>query len=377
MPSLQLDSSGCRTMTLEALQVAVRHAHNRRGETFNQLLRQHREHPGFEAIQNAMERKIGFACTCNGPREEFWVELPTLLNSVNTYQNYLQVQLKGNKLRKRKKRKSNKKAEALLYRYLSKEQKWSIRAGEFFEVTGQDGHRYRLTPRTAGNVFRLDPEGKPTHQFCVVTGTTNLPINDLLLAQKVVLENDIESFMKVAVVTNIDLRPVEGNAAVPYINLPGRRPGSVLSRVLLHDDLPSGAQAVYDASIPFVLNEQRMVVPCYGTPFTVPRLTDPDVDTSILNLLMGIPARSYQDWTGVVNHFRHHDLRLAKVIHHSETEFGLAPHVQSIWDDHIPRGKVYCLTEDHCLGVVVLFHESQDKGFCIYNLNGVAIYDVP
>jgi hypothetical protein len=78
---------------------------------------------------------------------------------------------------------------ALLRSWLTPEQldQWNTR--EEFEVMGGDtGTRYRITCGTVMNVHQLDHTGKPFAQWCF-RPLGKLAIGDVLLAQKIALEN--------------------------------------------------------------------------------------------------------------------------------------------------------------------------------------------
>jgi len=94
---------------------------------------------------------------------------------------------------------SENRAKALLFRFLTREQKWELRAFRRVSVTGQDGRTYRIYAWQGMNV-RLVEDEKETWTFCVVPkADTPLPVLDLILAQKVLLERNIEEFFKIAV----------------------------------------------------------------------------------------------------------------------------------------------------------------------------------
>jgi hypothetical protein len=306
---------------------------------------------------------------------------------------------KGNKARKKKARVAAMRSQALLYRYLTKEQKWSLRGTKSFEVTGQDGNTYRIRTQFGGNVERLDSETRePLYSYCVVPKyeVTGLPINDLLLAQKVLIETDVKSFLDIAVTRDLqrprvepEIRPGLDNAEREQAEaIRARRNATARSvgHILLHDIIVN-EEARYDCSfwergmnipsgdVAFVLNSNHEVVPCFDEPFVVPPLLDSDVDTCVLELLLGVPAEHHKTMTSVLEHFRRMDLLIEKVLKHPETEDPNLPWVATITDERVPKGKVYCLAEDHLLGLVVHWNEGERRGYCIFNLNGVVVWD--
>ena len=77
----------------------------------------------------------------------------------------------------------------LLREWLSPVQRMQFAKNEYFEVVGGDtGRRYRIYPGTMSNVFEIDETGHPRLGLCFRT-TGELPIGDVMLAQKIGLEN--------------------------------------------------------------------------------------------------------------------------------------------------------------------------------------------
>jgi hypothetical protein len=90
-------------------------------------------------------------------------------------------------------------AKALLFRYLVPEQKWELRAYRRITVIGQDGRTYRIYAWHGMNV-RLVENGQETYTFCIVPKPEHrLPVFDLILAQKVLIETSLPDFFKLAV----------------------------------------------------------------------------------------------------------------------------------------------------------------------------------
>lgn len=94
---------------------------------------------------------------------------------------------------------SLRRAKALFFRYLSREQKWELRAHRRVTTIGQDGREYRIYAWEGGNV-KLVEEGVETTTLCVVPNpaVSKIPVHDLMLAQKLMLENTLEVFLKTA-----------------------------------------------------------------------------------------------------------------------------------------------------------------------------------
>jgi hypothetical protein len=85
-------------------------------------------------------------------------------------------------------KRSEEKAVALLWEWLTPEQKKQWRSGGVFEVIGCDtGTRYLITYATAMNVHQLDQAGLSVAQWCFGPKGDLAP-GDVLLAQKIALE---------------------------------------------------------------------------------------------------------------------------------------------------------------------------------------------
>ena len=81
------------------------------------------------------------------------------------------------------------KAVALLKEWLSPAQLEDYERNGHFEVTGShSGKRYRIRPGRALNVDELDEDGESVALWCFVP-QGDLPIADVMLAQKIALEN--------------------------------------------------------------------------------------------------------------------------------------------------------------------------------------------
>ncbi|WP_347336430.1 hypothetical protein [Nitrobacter hamburgensis] len=68
----------------------------------------------------------------------------------------------------------------------------------YFEVVGGDtGKLYRIYPGTMSNVCEIDENGRPRLGLCFRT-MGELPVGDVMLAQKIALENCESSVLAVA-----------------------------------------------------------------------------------------------------------------------------------------------------------------------------------
>jgi len=171
------------------------------------LLEEHRRHRTFQVQQWPVTREWGFTCECSGTEQEWRIGISGLRTMLPEARESVQRLFRlrtqnGDKKRKRAYRKANGRARALLHKHLTKKQRWELRATKAFTVIGQDGRIYQVTEGSASNVFMLE-DGEPIYRFCVVPKVTSLPMYDLMLAQKVLLENNIQLFLNTAVVTNL------------------------------------------------------------------------------------------------------------------------------------------------------------------------------
>jgi hypothetical protein len=90
------------------------------------------------------------------------------------------------------------KALALLKHWLSPAQLAQYQDHRHFEVTGcHSGKRYRIRQTRQMNVDELDEQGLRTVAWCFGPEGA-LPIGDIMLAQKIALENDEQAALAVA-----------------------------------------------------------------------------------------------------------------------------------------------------------------------------------
>ena len=90
-----------------------------------------------------------------------------------------------------RRRRASRRAEALLWAWLSPAQRRQYRARRWFEVTTASGRRYRIL---RGGVVRVQPRGSG---FCI-EATAPVPVADEMLANKLLLETDERSFLATA-----------------------------------------------------------------------------------------------------------------------------------------------------------------------------------
>jgi len=88
-------------------------------------------------------------------------------------------------------------AKQLLLGCLNEEQTAELEAHDRFRVRGSDGFVYLITNRSHLGVWRLDAEGEKTHNVCIVVDAA-VPVYDQMLAQKLLLEADLQAFLETA-----------------------------------------------------------------------------------------------------------------------------------------------------------------------------------
>lgn len=89
-------------------------------------------------------------------------------------------------------------ARTLLLQNLDQAQAAEFTKSRQFEVISRDGaRRYRVEYGTAGNVKLLNGEGKPVSKFCIHPQVL-CPTEDVMLAQKLLLDADEEEFLRIA-----------------------------------------------------------------------------------------------------------------------------------------------------------------------------------
>lgn len=92
---------------------------------------------------------------------------------------------------------ANGRARRLLGEFLTPAQHEELVTRSHIHVKGQDGKTYRICAATHQNVFEVEGD-RPVTQFCVVPRDPSLPLYDIMLAQKLMLETNIEGFMALA-----------------------------------------------------------------------------------------------------------------------------------------------------------------------------------
>lgn len=90
------------------------------------------------------------------------------------------------------------KAEVLLRRILTPKQIEDYDLHKRFEVRSQSGKIYRLHKGKCRNILLLLPNGQESRQGYCIHPRESVPVADVLIAQKLLLEGDEESFLRTA-----------------------------------------------------------------------------------------------------------------------------------------------------------------------------------
>lgn len=180
-------------------------------QAWGDALLEHSRHPTFHTEGWALEREVGFTCSCTGEERTWRIRLTSLAEQLPAArESFQRIRLgeyrrEGHRLA-RETLHANRRAKALLHRHLRRDQRHELRGFGYFTVVGQDGHSYRVKEGTCQNVFLLEGDIE-TVRYCIVPDGIRIPTYDLMLAQKIMLECDIENFKKTA---NFYLIGVEG-----------------------------------------------------------------------------------------------------------------------------------------------------------------------
>jgi hypothetical protein len=98
----------------------------------------------------------------------------------------------------RRRKEPEERGRALLERWLSPTQLEQYRQHRYFEVIGCDsGRRYRVRHGRQMNVHELDDRGRTAAVWCLLP-QGRLPTGDVMLAQKIALENEEQIALAIA-----------------------------------------------------------------------------------------------------------------------------------------------------------------------------------
>jgi hypothetical protein len=94
--------------------------------------------------------------------------------------------------------KARERARTLLERHLTPKQWLDYEEFGHFFIKTPKGHRYQIGSAHYQNVVRLNKRRKAMRTLCVVVRDVNVPVEDLMLAQKLMLETQEDAFLKIA-----------------------------------------------------------------------------------------------------------------------------------------------------------------------------------
>lgn len=172
----------------------------RQAVSLEYALFEHRDHPTFHRFDNPWKREVCFGCDCAGRKLRKHIPLTTLKQSPRLIQAFRELRPRPGPLScwisspKPKPDLAEKRAQALLHQFLTREQRWSLRASRSFVVTGQDGRMYEVTEDQG---VRLLVNGRAVTSYCIHPREA-LPRGDVMLAQKLLLESNIDHFLSTA-----------------------------------------------------------------------------------------------------------------------------------------------------------------------------------
>lgn len=94
---------------------------------------------------------------------------------------------------------AHKQARSLLASCLTNQQRAEFEDHEYFDVIGgASGRTYRIHSCRTANVHALDRHGRPLRAYCAVL-RRGVPVEDQMLAQKLLLETDERRFLEIGV----------------------------------------------------------------------------------------------------------------------------------------------------------------------------------
>ncbi len=107
--------------------------------------------------------------------------------------------------RRQERREAEARAEAFLLTHLDDAQRATYEAARYFDVLSDDGARtYRLYKGVSGNVKLLEVEtGRAQRSYCAHP-REDLPVADVVLAQKLMLEYAEDEFLRIAHMRRLD-----------------------------------------------------------------------------------------------------------------------------------------------------------------------------
>ena len=207
----------------------------RHQSVFEREFLEHHLHDSFEWDDEPRNLTLGFTCNCSGNNQSWHVPLTffhnletnfrRLFNRVRQARNVhtadrIEAQLAREQefnlaVKCKKKTIAEKTAYRLLRRHLNRQQRRELEHLDAFRVKDPEGREYWIEKRPHTNVKLVDGN-KELAKYCAVFNSIGLPIYDLMLAQKFLIESEPKKFFDVAIRTPI----VTDNEIIEQ--LPGR-----------------------------------------------------------------------------------------------------------------------------------------------------------
>ncbi len=160
----------------------------------------HDGHPRLRVYHYPFDLRLAFECRCTEPFNGQSIRLVSLRFSADVQALIARHRIRlrlglGDARRRRALLRAERRARSLLHQFLTREQRWNLRARRAFLVKAQDGRTYEVHQ---GGGVRLIVDGRATTSFCIRPSGLMLPSGDLMLAQKLLLETNVEHFLATA-----------------------------------------------------------------------------------------------------------------------------------------------------------------------------------
>lgn len=191
--------------------VAMRAARQQHLSYLIRSFTEHRGHETFRLQDWPRTREMGFICGCSGMDHEWRVGITNIRDCLpEARATFMRMRKQALIPVQKKKAKAERKAKALLYQFLNRDQKRELHTRKFFTVLGADGRTYQVTWHNVNNV-KLLVEGQPRFSLCLVPVKEVLSVADIMLAQKIWLEADPDTFLRTAHVQDLETKRIFPN----------------------------------------------------------------------------------------------------------------------------------------------------------------------
>lgn len=169
----------------------------------------HRDHPGLLRDDDPFNRLMGLNCNCVQPPFQIRLSITQVALAGRAVRELIgRVSFGGRGWTRSKKERQSaaraeKRARCLLHQFLTREQRWSLRADGSFTVQAQDGNTYRVR---YGKTVQLIENGQPVMGYCIHPREP-IPELDVMLIQKLLLETNLQYFLANANKTPLNVVP--------------------------------------------------------------------------------------------------------------------------------------------------------------------------